>query len=82
MSRSSDLISANKLVPYDMAQKAIAVTAVGSPVKLIDRHIPEPGENELLIKVTATGCELSSSATSLLTAEGSFADKCHISEPS
>ncbi|KAK2781925.1 hypothetical protein FQN53_000268 [Emmonsiellopsis sp. PD_33] len=36
-----------------MSQKALLLHAVGTPVVLEERPIPEPGENELLVKVTA-----------------------------
>jgi NADPH:quinone reductase-like Zn-dependent oxidoreductase len=37
-------------------QKSIVLHAVGSPVVLEERPVPEPGEGQLLIKVTVAGC--------------------------
>ncbi|TVY52564.1 Dehydrogenase orsE, partial [Lachnellula cervina] len=36
-------------------QKALVFVEVGKPLTLMSVPIPEPGENELLIKLTATG---------------------------
>lgn len=38
-------------------QKAIVVEQVGRPALLIERPIPEPGHNQLLVRVTATSCK-------------------------
>ena len=38
-------------------QKAIAVVEVGKPVQLIERAIPEPGANEVLVRVSTAGRE-------------------------
>ena len=35
-------------------QKALIVKNIGKPIVLIDRAIPEPGEGQVLIKITAT----------------------------
>lgn len=46
-------------------QKAIVLHAVGSPVVLEERPVPEPGEGQLLVKVTVAGCEFFSLLTGL-----------------
>jgi D-arabinose 1-dehydrogenase-like Zn-dependent alcohol dehydrogenase len=43
-------------------QKAIAVTRLNSPAVLVERPIPNPEENQLLVQVTATGCKSMSAA--------------------
>jgi NADPH:quinone reductase-like Zn-dependent oxidoreductase len=43
-------------------QKAIAVTSLNSPAVLVERPIPDPEENQLLVQVTAASCKLMSAA--------------------
>ena len=38
-------------------QKIVAVTVAGQPLELIERPIPKPGANEVLVKVSIGGCE-------------------------
>ena len=45
-------------------QKAVAVVEVGQPVKLIERPIPEPGSNEVLVKVSIAGCRCTTQTSS------------------
>lgn len=38
-----------------MSQKALLLKAVGKPLVLGDRPVPQPGENQLLVKVLVAG---------------------------
>jgi Zn-dependent alcohol dehydrogenases len=62
----SGLLNIHICSSHDM-QKAIVVQSVSEPVRLIERRIPEPGENQVLVQVTAASRKylmLSSAASS------------------